>query len=123
MSNPPKRVRTYRARGGGLRGAVVATVLRLGPCTIKQVLSAIGHTIPAAQASQAGRKRWLRDGKRCKQRKIIGEPSLTALLQIGRYELIRSSLSIAYRKGQLSKVDRGVYAPPKPKLYQPGQAG
>lgn len=88
-----------------LSEAVVAAVLRLGQCSIRQVVAEVGRLIPAARARRKN------SNSRCRS------------LAAGRARLVSDVLRRAKDMGKIVRVERGIYAPPPPKLYKPATAG
>ncbi len=93
---------------------IEAFVMKKGQCTISCVLAEIGPRISASQAASRART-----NDRCKHNTY--PRTSHQLCSAGRRIVVVTSLADLVRQGRLRRLARGVYGPPRPRLYRSGR--
>lgn len=111
-------------KGTNLRALVLSYVLDHNEVTIDQVVGALSRHLSAAKAAAAGRRRrksscLFTSTRRKNQRRTNAvKKQRNNLEAIGKRAIISEALSALYRLGRIRRVQRRVYAPPPPKLFE-----
>lgn len=92
--------------------------------TVAQAVALIGRHVSEAQAVAHGRTEERARKNRTDHRNYNFRPyDLQKLINRGRTKLIESIVARLSRTGKITRLARGVYGPPVPKLHvEPGQA-
>ncbi len=98
---------------------VLAAVLA-GEQSAADVVQVVGRYISAAQATNSGRQ-YYRDhaGGKYSVRK---QPSMADLLYQGRRRLVCAALGKLKCRGKITRVSKGRYGPPLPRLFNPAES-
>lgn len=93
------------------RQRVLEAVLRLGTCSIDQVIAACGRYVSSSQAAACCRRSLRYERTRKKKVSMRKENS-------GVRMVVNAVLVTLFKYGHIRRISRGVYAAPLPKLFQ-----
>ncbi len=102
------------------RALVLGAVLA-GATTAAEVVGRVGKHVSASRAALAGRRKYRMDERRPGRTARSHSPH--QLAERGRRVLVVEELGRLAELGKITRVSRGVYGPPQPKLYAPSAAG
>lgn len=97
----------------------VAEVLRLGKASNLQIVAAVGHLLPAAQALALG-KAYLRYHANGERRLVNPDSPIyttNRMREIGLRVKVKKAMQEAHRCGLVRRLAPGVYTAPLPKLF------